>query len=90
MIKEVLFFCSIAGADYSTSRYIISKGGQELNPFLRGSEKKQILFHSGKCLLQGFVTSKVNPKKRKKLYIIGGIIGGSFVAWNGIQMRKVK
>jgi len=87
MIKETLFFCSLALADYSTSRHIINNGGKELNPLLR-NHKQQILFHSGKCLAQSFITSKVDKKKRKKIYIIAGIIGGGFIVNNVIQMNK--
>jgi len=58
-----------------------------LNPVLK-NEGSQIVFHSGKCIAQSILTSKVSEKKRKKLYIVGGIVGGSFVVNNLIQMKK--
>lgn len=87
MIKEFAFFCSLAVADYSSSRIIINSGGKELNPLLK-TNTKQILFHSGKCIAQSIITSKVRKEKRKKIYIITGIIGGGFVINNMIQMGK--
>ena len=88
MIKELLFFCSIAASDYGTSRIIINSGGKELNPVLKGSESRQIAFHSAKCIAQSVIASKVDKKKRKRLYVIAGIVGGGFVVNNVIQMRK--
>lgn len=87
MIKELLFFCSIAGADYGTSRSVINSGGRELNPVLKNGTT-QLAFHSAKCVAQSLIASKVNPKKRKKIYVIAGIVGGGFVVNNVIQMRK--
>jgi hypothetical protein len=89
MIKELLFFCSIAGADLGTTRYITNRGGRELNPGLK-SERNMLFLKSAQCIGQSIITSKVDPRKRKRLYIIGGIIGGSFVVWNGIQIGKMK
>ena len=91
MIKEMLFFCSIAASDHFTSRAVINKGGYELNPVLRGKESKQILFHSGKCVAQSVIMHRVkDKKKRKRIYVIASIIGGGFVVNNVIQMNKGK
>lgn len=90
MIKETLFFCSIAAADYSTSRYIINRGGYELNPLIGQSAKSQALFHTGKCVLQGFVASKIEDKKKKRIVmIVAGAIGAGFVIHNGREIRKL-
>ena len=89
MIKEFAFFCSLAAADYGSSRVVLSQGGTELNPFLK-TNTQQILFHSGKCVAQTILTSKVKKEKRKKIYIITGIIGGGFVINNMIQMQRIK
>lgn len=90
MIKELVFFCSIAGADYGSSRYILNRSGVELNPVLK-SHTNQVLFHSGKCVAQTLIASRVkDPKKKKWIYVVGGVVGGGFVIHNFNQMRKFK
>lgn len=91
MIKEIAFFCSLAATDYSTSRYVINRGGYEANPLIGNGASKQLLIHSGKCLGQGIIASSIKDKKKKKIVLIlGGVIASGFITNNVIQMRKVR
>lgn len=91
MIKEIAFFCSLAAADYGSSRYVINRGGYEANPLIGPGANRQLLIHSGKCLGQGLLASKIkNPKKKKIVLIISGTIAMGFIGNNVIQMRKVR
>ncbi len=88
MTKELLFFCTLAAGDIYSTQHTLSKGGYELNPLMRGSLSRQISLKASTCLVQSIVTSKF--KKKKRLYILGGIIGGGLIANNIYQASRSK
>lgn len=87
-MKELLFFCTLAAGDIGTTRAVLNQRGYELNPLMRGGLKEQVLFKSAVCLAQSVITNK--SKKKRTLYIIGGIIGAGLIGNNTYQLMKIK
>lgn len=89
MTKELLFFCTLAAGDLGSTKYALNHNTNTIegNPLMRGSVSKQVLFKSGSCLAEAFVTSKMG-KRKKWFYVIGGVIGAGIITNNMIRSQK--
>lgn len=86
MTKELLFFCTLAAGDYFSTQAGIGQGLYEANPIMRGGANKQAILKSSSCIAEAFVVSRF--KKKKVLYVVGGIVGAGIIANNLIQINK--